>query len=697
MSFEYSIHPSIGVARLGNSEEFYLSPVKIGGRPIECDVFGNELYENKNPQYVKKFKDKYRKIKRQAAKFRIFKRDISDPNSIPIEVDLTNQAEIKSIKWTVHLANKKSAWYHFHLFDGDLMIGAGNTYEKHNAQKRNPDIPKEKRDQLIIDFGPRTLDSPNSKLPFQIGSTVPAGYCATVPIHQNNRQPKIGDSITYLGEIITDSKNNLVVLGGKGVIGGDEPFDSFAGGDGWYDDTSDGPIICELEFANGKKEQLDAWVVIGPTKFAPELVNITTLGDMLFDVAVRHQNAIPDMYDLKKWPESKGWNPKFRVNFERDIQPIIERVGHYRWVANVPSMMAFCMPSFDLKDNCTTNMQNRQRYFSYFRRSADNEWGQGGESEKVFTNDDYVSGFPLMPLNAGSNAVENKILDKFVELSRTQYFFLEQWAKGEFDTGPAKDLLGLTYLDHADIGNCVGQPMCPGVEVTWSIKNPSIYSKPFHIKHKKTDLTNYNTRTLTPDYDETKPLEEMDKGEGCEPGDLTKRMAIPWTSDLFECNIQHINFTDKTANTDKDLEKPPLYHAYWWPPQSPWDVILGVTEPEVTQEEIREEKMSRDELRKKKVLEELQAAGVSAGQQVNYIRGINNHMQMVYAWSYLGFIVNQNEAEDREQYPYFVEKERWHEKFEVVGTAVSNRVNIVDPGATRFVTAYFLKEDRGTY
>src|SRR5882672_4304041 len=35
-NMRFKIHPSIGVARVGNSPEFYLEPETIGGRPIEC-------------------------------------------------------------------------------------------------------------------------------------------------------------------------------------------------------------------------------------------------------------------------------------------------------------------------------------------------------------------------------------------------------------------------------------------------------------------------------------------------------------------------------------------------------------------------------------------------------------------------------------------------------------------------------------
>jgi L-lysine 6-oxidase len=368
-------------------------------------------------------------------------------------------------------------------------------------------------------------------------------------------------------------------------------------------------------------------------------------------------------------------------------------------------MMDFCMPSFDLKDESEENRKNRERFFSFFRKSGEKYWGMGGQSNQLFHNDNYLTGIPLMPLNAGSNAVDNQDLDKFVELSRAQHYFLEQWAKGYFTVGEAADdILGIHPLDHADVGNCVGNPMCPGVEVTWNVKNPAIYEAPYRIKHRKKDLQYYFDNGLDPDYDETTPTGRQEKdqvydlnapigkqSQGCEPGDLTKRMADPWVSDLFECNVNHINFTDKIRASDShNLEAAPTYMAYWWPPQSPWDVILGVTGPADDPLKIDTKSLPNIE---SEVIKEIKAAGASAGQQVNYLRGIHNHIELVYAWSYLGFIVNQNEDQDRCQYPYFVEKERNHDQFEVSAVAISNKINVVDPFLTRSIAAYHLKED----
>ncbi|WP_205894514.1 LodA/GoxA family CTQ-dependent oxidase, partial [Pseudomonas viridiflava] len=80
----------------------------------------------------------------------------------------------------------------------------------------------------------------------------------------------------------------------------------------------------------------------------------------------------------------------------------------------------------------------------------------------------------------------------------------------------------------------------------------------------------YRQNGLCPDENETDPSGNV---QGCEPGDPTKRMATPWQSDFFQCTVQYINFSDNDANKADGIPKPPTYYAYWWPPQSPWNVI----------------------------------------------------------------------------------------------------------------------------
>jgi len=79
------IHPAIGIARLGDSKEFFIGPEYPWERP--------------NP--ISGFKDNERRIKRQAARFRLFA--YHDDESVQ-EITAANA----QITWTVCLANRKA-------------------------------------------------------------------------------------------------------------------------------------------------------------------------------------------------------------------------------------------------------------------------------------------------------------------------------------------------------------------------------------------------------------------------------------------------------------------------------------------------------------------------------------------------------------------------------------------------------------
>jgi len=81
----------------------------------------------------------------------------------------------------------------------------------------------------------------------------------------------------------------------------------------------------------------------------------------MFDVAVRHFDARPDIYSTGKF------NPGHIADFETEIRPILDRPGTYRWVANVPSMNSFSPPPFDPRDQTAATAPLRQAYFQLFR------------------------------------------------------------------------------------------------------------------------------------------------------------------------------------------------------------------------------------------------------------------------------------------------------------------------------------------
>src|SRR5271156_2331566 len=162
---EARIHPAIGIARVGNSDEFFIGP---------------EVPHSTSPP-PGGYRDPTGRLKRQAAHFRIYGYD-SHGNVI---AELT--ASNAEIQWCVHVANKKAAWYDF-----DAALDLPDAVNLRSA-RRNAAIQGKGRDQLIIDPGPRSVSGPNQKSsPFDSGEF-------------------FGEKI-YLGELLTDKAGRLIFL-----------------------------------------------------------------------------------------------------------------------------------------------------------------------------------------------------------------------------------------------------------------------------------------------------------------------------------------------------------------------------------------------------------------------------------------------------------------------------------------------------
>src|SRR4051794_25155474 len=92
------IYPGIGVARIGNAPRGYVvGPEVADPEPLRGDT-GTNPYRNQQGRLYP-----------QAARFRIY--GVNQANQIVAE--LTAPGCDAAVDWTVHLANKKSAWYSF--------------------------------------------------------------------------------------------------------------------------------------------------------------------------------------------------------------------------------------------------------------------------------------------------------------------------------------------------------------------------------------------------------------------------------------------------------------------------------------------------------------------------------------------------------------------------------------------------------
>ncbi|MET0984611.1 MAG: LodA/GoxA family CTQ-dependent oxidase, partial [Steroidobacteraceae bacterium] len=272
MATVYKIHPAIGIARVGNSpDEFFIGPERLG----------------QYPEPTGGFKDDQCRVKRQAARFRIFAHH--DDGTVHEITDADAE-----ISWSVHLVNKKAA-----------NPGRGNS---------------ESASDLTIDPGSRTTTGPNQRELFDNGKISFSGASAvTVP----------------LGEIRTDDDNRLLVLGGFGKSASPvgSGMSSFWGNDDWYDDVSDGPVTASITLRsdNSTPAVTGAWIIVGPPKFAPQQESVITLYD-------RATQAMVDAGLITAPTTTSYTNDVYPVlQRARDIRAVEDTFGAHSWTDPVTS------------------------------------------------------------------------------------------------------------------------------------------------------------------------------------------------------------------------------------------------------------------------------------------------------------------------------------------------------------------------
>ncbi len=260
MPTTYKIHPAIGIARVGNSpDEFYIGPERVGEHPAPAGGF----------------KDSQCRVRRQAARFRIFAHH--DDGT----VDELTDADAE-ITWTVHLVNSKAA----HPNRGNSEPAAA----------------------LTIDPGPRTLTGPEQR---ELVDTGVIQFAGETPV------------TVELGEIRSDDANHLLVLGGHGTSASPagNAIGSFWGNAGWYDDLSDGPVSATIKLRadNSMPTVEGAWVLVTPPKFAP------------------HQDSVITLYDrvLERMVDDGLLAAPTTTSYTKDVYPILQRARDTRWVESV--------------------------------------------------------------------------------------------------------------------------------------------------------------------------------------------------------------------------------------------------------------------------------------------------------------------------------------------------------------------------
>lgn len=365
---KYRIHPGIGIARLGDSpDEFCISPETPAALPIACDQQGNPLLspDGKSEVRVTKFKDAHGRIKRQAARFHIYAYDEKSPEGRPLKIGDPiegggNHGVLVDIQWRVYLANKKSSWYQFSALKGE------RGYETSHP-RRNPDITDgEARQRLIIDPGPQIVNCTDTRH----ASFSRSSNALYAPVFPPPLQPR---SIDTLGAILTADAGHLLVLGGHGNSGtfmkgfGQPRIEEYANNNSWFDDVSDGPVMARLVMFSkevGRLRFIDveypAWVVVGYPRYAPQVLDIVTLNDVVYNTGITEFADRTDIYGLQgtfehpqkidpgdtaallHWKAGNlEWNPNYKPWFYRDIWPILFRADEFSYLASVLAQSNF--------------------------------------------------------------------------------------------------------------------------------------------------------------------------------------------------------------------------------------------------------------------------------------------------------------------------------------------------------------------
>jgi hypothetical protein len=702
----FKIHPAIGIARVGDSPDgFYLAPEQAGQLP-------NELNDKGVEQPITTFKDSNQRVKRQAARFRLYSYDDELKQVKEVEVgdiistvwvrsgqSSTGQlatGEVVDIEWTVYLANKKSSWYEFKQLDGE------HGYDSKHPLRNSDITDADARQQLIIDPGPQTVSHTDKKqrtAHFARGQN--PGFTQSFP------PPLTPNSIDTLGELrtIQQGKNlRLLVLGGHGNSGsfkqgfGQPVITNYANNDGWFDDVSDGPVMARVKYKiltiNGnppdpltaKKKyfyadvEFPAWCVVGYPRYAPQVMDIVTMDEAVYDVAVREfaydtymygtppftgqplppqKDAEAEAKALTDWRELARWNPNYYPYFYRDIWPILMRPQNFMWVFDIDSFAGgaphdptpgvgnfdpnlLSIPPFEGQDAGQKEMCERYRMRIWWALRK-----PGQENFYQYANDPAMSKFfyVLMPFLCGDNPLSNTVPSKFLRLTDTQLFILGQWAQGKFINEQQEDIKTTNPeqatgtgrdLDRGVLSNLLGGSFCPGGEATWIVRNPAIYAEPFRIKHSKyfslVTLNSWQTQPLTAAGTDPDPADAGMMSIGLEPGDLTKYSGVPWQSDFNECSTQSIDTTYEHWN-EIDLQsvgdpaKQVFKQTYWWPAHRPMQVFID-----------------------------------KHGAQAAWSQGIPQtnagDLKMVTAWKELGFLhYNPDYPQDKSQ-PMYIQAER---------------------------------------
>ena len=508
------IHPAIGIARVGNSKS-------------ECFI-GPEVPFPAGPP-PGGYRDAQGHLKRQAARFRIYGYD-----SAGRVVGEITSADAE-ITWTVEVANKKASWYQY-----DMALDLKPEASGVQSARRNSQVKNEDRIKLMIRPDPVTIYG---------NDQTSAAF-----------NGKFFDTDVYLGELRTDDAGRLLFLGGFGVAA--SPFAgytlvTYSSNPGWYDDTSDGPVDATVKIGDREITCDGAWVVTAPPAYAPDVIGVVTMYDLVYDTLAGTVFPSPG-----------------KPSFTRDILPIFQRLANLQWVnTGFFVQFGFGAPNDFLRPDLLKRLAAPGNEYKELRNQI----------LYMFRNPNAAMFQPWQWPPIYGDALKVEPIEDIsprgaLSLTPTQYTFLTKWMNGNFgadyDSGQTPILSVDAYpvaeqpdtLDCAALTFCLGGPFHPGCEMTWPMRVANMFRGKFRLRRRPEGF-------MDPDYgdflNQVVALGNSGPLSASGPGDLTKWMSVPWQADTASCQQGYPPF--ETAQGGPFNVDP--YLPTFWAPRAPNEVL----------------------------------------------------------------------------------------------------------------------------
>ena len=431
---EYRIYPSIGIARIGNSEaSYFIGPESLRSVP----------------------KGPYRDasgILPQAARFRIYRVDIDANENEVASAEILPSANVR-VEWSVSLANRKAAAPRIE----DSLARAAN------PRPRNPGFSRPK---LVIE-AQGTVQGKNAAQLTLAGS---------IEFHKGSTKARVDD--IRLGKLSTDAEGRLLVIGGRGMSGSplNASIDSFSDNDGWYDSVSDGPVTATLTIGGASVPVEPAWVVVTVPRYAPEVYGIVTWYDQAISMA--------------RTDDDGTFDPPRSTSFTKDIFPILSRADGLHFV-HQGTHAGGQRPLSDggRLNELQNDTQARSRLLAKLTplnlpapKPEDRPlWPQGG-------------GFRMPVLYSGANPDAGGSTWTYLSLTKYQFVHVENWVAGNFaadwpgapSAAVPLESLGVAAqpaaLNEAALEACIGGAFYPGIEGSYDMARVSTYHPQRHLR-----------------------------------------------------------------------------------------------------------------------------------------------------------------------------------------------------------------------